>query len=180
MKDCWDGATDPLIVSDVEADVFEPVVEWIYTKKLSTCFTTPVEDGNGFSWTRMENAYWAADMLLIVEMQNDIMDAMIVEGEQCAPEAWLLTLDRIAALQLLHTHYYKYAMKKFVRALMRRQIPGLGNLQKFTKENFDDNMARDILFYIGNWLDQEWSSTGYHDLCQFHEHENGQLCAKGW
>lgn len=177
LKDCWDGKTaEPILLQDVDECGFNTVIDWIYTRQLPQEIANPgAERDNGMA----DAAYKAADVLMISDLQNALIDneLRLLEGRM---ECWhLKALKTKHDLGIGHTPYYQLVLRHCVRTIMGcdflDQDPTDDGLEILTA---CPEALKELAQLMRAYHKQPFGPIWEEDWCQFHVHPDGKRCKK--
>lgn len=121
LKACWEGSADKLELDDFSVEGFEIVVDWMYTNEIPERLRCSQErDSDAIVnalHTLLLPAYQAADMLMIADLQNKLVD-LEIELFHAEGQTWSIRrVKTLHRLNLAHTPYYDLVIKSSVGTL---------------------------------------------------------------
>ena len=118
LKKCWNGDKTEIILDKAEPDEFEVVVDWIYYGELPKYwFGDAIKDEFGVV-ERTPSLYKLADELVILQLQNDTVDALLQTNDRRIVVNNVLGVARIAQKELTHTPLYELVLRNAVTSFV--------------------------------------------------------------
>lgn len=186
LKESWNENATEVHLNDFAPEDFDLVVYWMYKDKIPDHLLVeinadespdqlPSEEPSEIDM-RLVDMYKVADMLMMSDLQNTIIDTVfswMEKSECCWPWSSLIhLLER----ELWQTCFWKLAVKSFIENADCEE-----NL-KFGFDIISDDLAdypeatRDLFVQLLKYRRQEWTALSRNTLCDFHIHPDGKKC----
>lgn len=134
LKDCWDGRQDEIELTGVSTWAFEVVIDWMYSGVVPD-YVSKESGGRGPLLDVLPELYHAADVLMMTQLQNELVDTYLAHGRQSGG-AWTLTGVRSAHVyEIVHTPLYQLVLKSCVRNLMKRLPKVTSSMRRWQRSN---------------------------------------------
>lgn len=175
LKDCWDGKQDEIELTGVSTRAFEVVIDWMYSGVVPD-YVSKESGGRGPLLDVLPELYHAADVLMMTQLQNELVDTYLVHGRQSGG-AWTLTGVRSAHVyEIVNTPLYQLILKSCVRNLMKAPTESDKFDEKVAAIEQHSQAVLDVLRIINKYQHEQWSNPWKGDWCEFHIHPEGETC----
>jgi len=173
LKYCWNGDTDEVYLNE-DANAFGHFTNWMFRG------TVPVVDlGSPEGLAAITAFYKLADFLLVEDLRNLIMDAILKYLKDNTWDVNFFSLFSLREQNLRTTPLYKLFLRSSVRLFVRgpdRFEDGGDNDIGFLSDK--PELMLDILEGVRDYNKKPWDLVWKCHRCEFHEHEESTICRR--
>lgn len=174
LKECWNTKKDTIELRDLSVKGFGVVVDVMYTDKLPDYLIKAKNEYEQF--TLLLFAYRAADILMMTELQNRLIDLTVSTTLRSDRLFTLSTVYELCWQNLVHTKLYDLVFTQAVRNYITKP-PSFQKCKRYM-DFFTDypHIHVDILTSINMYLQIPWPRLKDIDVCQYHIHKHNESC----
>lgn len=172
LKPIWNEASSELHLPNADTRAFAAFTNWVFAGSIPELDLT---DPNGLA--NLTAVYKLGDFLMIEELKNDIINAVLAYLEEHNWAFNFCTLNFLRKQLLQATMLYKLVTKSSVRYFAMRPSDfekGKDNDTKYLSDN--PELLLDIIDGVRDWHTEPWPQVWDDDICAFHEHADGVKC----
>lgn len=154
---------------------FEVAIDWMYTGRVPD-YVANESGGRGPLAAELPELYHAADLLMMIELQNQLIDTDL-SAENREGLVWgLRSVADAHAYEILHTPLYQLILRDCAKHLVNDPL---------SRDKFDAEMAAvreypqavlDMFRAFNDYHNSNWPYPHEDDWCKFHIHPDGQEC----
>lgn len=179
LKECWAGVKqEPIVLEELDYEGFKVAIDWMYTERLPKRWMQDLENDDGFTSIIdvIAAAYKVADLLVMMDMQNDLVDFVLTAIEAENFHMDLRDIATVFGLGLTHTPYYPLVLRSCTHWL--NLCPGEDITEDLKNLMAYPQTLADMVSCQQEYLHAPWSNVHKDNWCDYHVHAIGERCTK--
>jgi len=178
LKDCWNGKTNEIDLTDEDSSAFDVFVDWLYEDSVSV--STPM--GAAEYWPEaytilLLKVFKLADKFMVNEMKNSLLDVVKDCFKKLGRAANINALCALRFHEGSDTQLYRMFLRDCVALYMKAPARFDGDKGGMGKLLENPEVAKDMLESIREYNKAPWGPMHEAERCEYHGHTDGSKCA---
>ncbi|KAK5087335.1 hypothetical protein LTR70_002176 [Exophiala xenobiotica] len=177
LKDCWNGKTNDIDLTDEDTSAFDVFVDWLYEGSIGVPRSIGVGEDLFATHTILTlKVFRLAEKFMINEMKNSLLDAVKDCFAKRRHSANILALSDLHSHEGSDTQLYRMFLRDCVARYMKSPACFEGDKNGMGELMEDPKVAKDMLENIREYNKAPWGFMYEAEGCEYHDHTDGSKC----